>query len=250
VFCTLVLRQVAFTHELTLYPACLFATLTYPDSWSHRGSAESSLTLPGVTVVVDSGLRRISCYEPATGMSGLKTVPISAASAAQRAGRAGRVAPGICVRLWPQRELLTPHTAPQIELDDLAGTALTLASWGAPCAATVARLPWLTAPPTHSLADAHDLLRGLGAIRSGADVDASGQGSQGGSGEHAPHEHRHGGGGGGSTGEGDGRAAAAVITVHGRALARMPLHPRLGHMVVTASGRSGRAVDVGEARQA
>jgi hypothetical protein len=55
--------------------------------------------LPAVTRVVDSGLRRISCYEPGTGMAGLKTVPISAASAAQRAGRAGRVAPGICVRL-------------------------------------------------------------------------------------------------------------------------------------------------------
>ena len=95
--------------------------------------AESSLTLPGVTAVVDCGLRRISCYEPATGMSGLKTVPVSAASADQRAGRAGRVAPGICVRLWSERETLAPHTSPQIELDDLAGLALTLAAWGAPC---------------------------------------------------------------------------------------------------------------------
>ena len=60
--------------------------------------AESSLTLPGVTAVVDSGLRRISCFEPATGMSGLKTVAISEASAQQRAGRAGRVAPGLVVQ--------------------------------------------------------------------------------------------------------------------------------------------------------
>ena len=75
-------------------------TYTYPPPhMTCMYRCNKPVELPAVTRVVDSGLRRISCYEPGTGMAGLKTVPISAASAAQRAGRAGRVAPGICVRL-------------------------------------------------------------------------------------------------------------------------------------------------------
>ena len=182
--------------------------------------AESSLTLPGVTAVVDSGLRRISCYEPATGMSGLKTVAISAASAAQRTGRAGRVAPGICVRLWSEREALAPHTPPQILLDDLAGFALTLAAWGAPCPDTVGRLPWLTPPPPHALSEAHQLLQGLGAIKGDPSFRASSHAAQG-----------HDGQGGGSSGGG---AERAHLTAHGRALVALPVHPRSWRVLACA----------------
>jgi hypothetical protein len=85
-----------------------------------------TVVLLGVTGVVDSGLRRISCYEPGTGMAGLKTVPISAASAAQRAGRAGRVAPGICVRLYKFSKV----KAPKVALYDTYNRALAVETRG------------------------------------------------------------------------------------------------------------------------
>ena len=94
--------------------------------------AESSLTIEGVRLVVDSGLRRASAYDPAVGMAALVTRPISIAAADQRAGRAGRVAPGTAYRLWSEDEhrRLEPQAAPEISQADLAPLLLQLAAWG------------------------------------------------------------------------------------------------------------------------
>ena len=120
--------------------------------------AESSVTLPGVRVVVDAGLAREPRFDPNTGFSRLATVPISQASAEQRAGRAGRVAEGFCYRLWPESQRLEPVRRPEIANVDLAGLALELAAWGS------ADLRFLDPPPPGALASARDLLRRLGAL--------------------------------------------------------------------------------------
>jgi ATP-dependent helicase HrpB len=125
--------------------------------------AETSLTIEGVRVVIDSGLMRVPRFSPRSGMTRLETVRVSQASADQRRGRAGRLEPGICYRLWTeesQRGLL-PFTPPEILDADLAPLALELAAWGVSDAAT---LPWLTPPPAASLATARALLLDLGAI--------------------------------------------------------------------------------------
>jgi ATP-dependent helicase HrpB len=95
--------------------------------------AESSLTIQGVRVVVDSGYMRQPLFSPRTGMSGLETIRVSQASAEQRRGRAGRLAPGICYRLWAEAAHggLAKFTAPEILQADLAPLALDLAQWGA-----------------------------------------------------------------------------------------------------------------------
>ncbi len=129
--------------------------------------AETSLTIQGVRIVVDSGLVRRSIFDPATGMSRLETQRISRASADQRQGRAGRVEPGVCYRLWSEgaQRSLAPFTPPEIVEADLTPLALELASWGARDAA---ELRWLDPPPAAMLASARDLLLHLGAIdRSG-----------------------------------------------------------------------------------
>jgi ATP-dependent helicase HrpB len=125
--------------------------------------AETSLTIEGVRLVIDSGLMRVPRFSPRTGMTRLETVRVSQASADQRRGRAGRLEPGICYRLWTeesQRGLL-PFTPPEILDADLAPLALELAAWGVTDAAT---LPWLTPPPVASLLTARELLLDLGAI--------------------------------------------------------------------------------------
>jgi ATP-dependent helicase HrpB len=125
--------------------------------------AETSLTIEGVRLVIDSGLMRVPRFSPRSGMTRLETVRVSQASADQRRGRAGRLEPGICYRLWTeesQRGLL-PFTPPEILDADLAPLALELAAWGVSDAAT---LPWLTPPPAASLATARALLLDLGAI--------------------------------------------------------------------------------------
>ncbi|WP_422003323.1 ATP-dependent helicase HrpB [Reyranella sp.] len=124
--------------------------------------AETSLTIEGVRIVIDSGLMRVPRFSPRSGMTRLETVRVSQASADQRRGRAGRLEPGICYRLWPeeaQRGLL-PFTPPEILDADLAPLALELALWGA----DAATLPWLTPPPAAALATARTLLGDLGAI--------------------------------------------------------------------------------------
>ena len=125
--------------------------------------AETSLTIPGIRVVVDSGLVRRAAFDPVTGMSRLETQRISRASADQRQGRAGRVAPGVCYRLWSEgaQRSLAAFTSPEILDADLAPLALELAGWGARDAAA---LRWLDPPPAATLAGARDLLRRLGAL--------------------------------------------------------------------------------------
>lgn len=125
--------------------------------------AETSLTIEGVRVVVDTGFSRQLRFDPATGLNRLETMRISAASAQQRAGRAGRVAPGVCYRLWTEytHSTLLPFTPPEIKVSDLAPLALDLARWGV---ADPASLSFLDAPPAPHLAEGRALLRALGAL--------------------------------------------------------------------------------------
>ncbi|MDF2835167.1 MAG: ATP-dependent helicase HrpB [Paenibacillus sp.] len=125
--------------------------------------AESSLTVAGVKIVVDSGQMRVSRFSPRTGMSRLETVPVSRASADQRRGRAGRLAPGVCYRLWSEDEhrRLPEQGKPEIEETDLASLALELAVWGI---REPDELDWLTPPPAAAFEQAITLLKELGAI--------------------------------------------------------------------------------------
>jgi ATP-dependent helicase HrpB len=136
--------------------------------------AETSLTIEGIRVVVDSGLRRYAQFDPATGMSRLVTGKISQAAADQRRGRAGRLSAGICYRLWSEgtHASLAAQTAPEILHADLAPLALELSCWGARDAA---RLRWLDPPPAAPLAQARDLLRQLEAIDGAARITAHGR---------------------------------------------------------------------------
>ncbi|MFT4257735.1 MAG: ATP-dependent helicase HrpB [Pseudoxanthomonas sp.] len=120
--------------------------------------AESSVTLPGVRVVIDSGLAREPQYDPNSGFARLRTVAISQASADQRAGRAGRVADGWAYRLWPQSQRLEPQRRPEIAQVELASLALELAAWGSDA------LRFVDPPPSGALSAARDLLRRLGAL--------------------------------------------------------------------------------------
>ncbi len=125
--------------------------------------AETSLTIEGIRVVVDSGLSRIARFDPRSGMGRLETVRASRAAADQRRGRAGRLGPGICVRLWSEASdrALAGFTPPEILRADLAPLALELANWGV---RDVGELPWMDPPPAPNLAQARDLLRQLGAL--------------------------------------------------------------------------------------
>ena len=154
--------------------------------------AETSLTVEGVRIVVDSGQVRSPRYDPRSGLTRLHTGPTSRASADQRAGRAGRTAPGVAIRLWSEGEHAhrRPFAPPEIQSVDLAGLALELALWGT----APNDLAFLDEPPGPALADAHELLVDLGA------VDA---------------DHH--------------------LTAAGRAMAQLPVHPRLAHMVIAAS---------------
>jgi ATP-dependent helicase HrpB len=129
--------------------------------------AESSVTLPGVRVVIDSGLAREPRFDPNSGFTRLETVAIAQASADQRAGRAGRVAEGWAYRLWPQSQRLEPQRRPEMLQADLAGLALELAAWGS------AGLRFVDPPPPGALASARDLLRRLRALDGGG-PDAGG----------------------------------------------------------------------------
>jgi ATP-dependent helicase HrpB len=125
--------------------------------------AESSLTIEGVRVVIDSGLSRIPCYEPDVGITRLETVRVSRASADQRRGRAGRTEPGICYRLWdePQTGSLEAYTRPEILSADLSSFVLDLAQWGT---ADPGKLTFLDLPSQTALSEARALLTALGAI--------------------------------------------------------------------------------------
>jgi ATP-dependent helicase HrpB len=136
--------------------------------------AETSLTIPGVSAVVDSGLVRRSHFDPVTGMSRLTLERISRSASEQRRGRAGRVAPGECYRLWSEgaQSALPAQTAPEILETDLASLALELARWGVSDASA---LDWLDAPPAPMLQQARDLLTRLGALDGAARLTALGR---------------------------------------------------------------------------
>jgi ATP-dependent helicase HrpB len=155
--------------------------------------AETSLTIEGVRIVVDSGFRRVPVYEPATGLTTLATVRVSRAGADQRRGRAGRTSPGVAIRLWNegQTAALEAFETPEILSADLSGLVLDLAAWGVSDPQT---LDFLDAPPAPAWAEAKALLTRLDAL------------------------------------DEDGR-----LTPAGKALAKLPLHPRLAHMVVAGA---------------
>jgi ATP-dependent helicase HrpB len=131
--------------------------------------AESSVTLPAIRSVIDTGLAREPRLDPNTGFSRLATVAISQASADQRAGRAGRVAEGVAYRLWPQSQRLESSRRAEIAQVELSALALELAAWGA------AQLNWLDAPPSGALASAHGLLVLLCALDDNARLTGLGQ---------------------------------------------------------------------------
>jgi ATP-dependent helicase HrpB len=137
--------------------------------------AESSLTVPGVRVVVDAGLAREPRFDPDTGLSTLVTTRVSQDRAAQRAGRAGRVAPGTAVRLWPRRDhgALPPRRTPAVLQEDLAGYVLEAARWGV---TDPSELRVLDPPPARSWAAGVALLRGLRAIDGEGRLTESGAG--------------------------------------------------------------------------
>jgi ATP-dependent helicase HrpB len=125
--------------------------------------AETSLTIEGVRVVVDTGFMRQARFDPGSGLSRLVTARITAANAEQRAGRAGRLGPGRCYRLWTEASHggLLPFSPPEIRHADLTPLALELARWGGRDASS---LNWLDVPPAGALAAGRDLLRQLGAL--------------------------------------------------------------------------------------
>jgi ATP-dependent helicase HrpB len=161
--------------------------------------AETSLTIPGVTAVVDSGLARQSRVSHATGLPRLELVPISKASADQRAGRAGRTAPGRCWRLWDEAAHQHRPAAepPEAVRDDLAGPLLQLVALG-----EERDFPWLDPPPDAALANARDLLEHLAALSPAADTAAAGRDR---------------------------------LTPIGEALVRLPAHPRLARLLVAGA---------------
>ncbi len=136
--------------------------------------AETSLTIEGVRVVIDSGLSRVPRFEPDIGVTRLETLRASRAAADQRRGRAGRTEPGVCYRLWdePQTQSLPAFAPPEIRSADLAGLLLDCAAWGAtdPMA-----LSWLDAPPKAALNAAREELRALRAIDSDGRISAHGR---------------------------------------------------------------------------
>jgi ATP-dependent helicase HrpB len=135
--------------------------------------AETSLTIEGVRIVVDSGVARVPRYEPDIGLTRLETVRASRAAVDQRRGRAGRTEPGVCYRLWdePQTASLAPYTQPEILSADLSSLVLDLAQWGVSDPATLA---FLDSPPTPALNEARTLLRELGALDGDGRITAEG----------------------------------------------------------------------------
>ena len=200
--CQAILQQSHLSGEpliLTLYSNLSFAAQERAISVSDKRKvvlatniAETSLTIEGVRVVIDSGLARRSRFDPSRALDLLVTERISTASATQRAGRSGRNAPGICYRLWSeyQQSVMLPFDAPEILTADLSELALNMALWGFH---DIAELSFPDPPSAASLAEARKLLRLLAALD---DQDQ--------------------------------------ITERGRQLAKIPLHPRLAALLLTA----------------
>ncbi|MFA5632053.1 MAG: ATP-dependent helicase HrpB [Porticoccaceae bacterium] len=123
--------------------------------------AESSLTVPGVAIVVDAGMERVPVFQPRSGLTRLATRRVNRASADQRRGRAGRDAPGHCYRLWSQEQILPAHGEPEIVQADLSSLVFELLRWGV---ADPYQLQWVTPPPAAALASGRQLLRTLGML--------------------------------------------------------------------------------------
>ena len=136
--------------------------------------AETSITIDGVRIVIDSGLQRLPVFEPATGITRLETRRTSRASADQRAGRAGRTEPGIALRLWHQGQnaALEAFTPPEILASDLSGLMLDLAHWGV---SGPEALSFLDQPPASAVAEARSLLVSLGALDGEGRITAEGK---------------------------------------------------------------------------
>lgn len=163
--------------------------------------AETSLTIEGIRVVIDSGLSRVPKFDPRSGLTRLETVRVTQDAADQRTGRAGRLAPGVCYRLWSEatQRNLQPNRKPEVLEADLSSLVLELAAWGIN---DVSSLTWITAPPAGAVSQAKELLTSLGALE-------------------------------------DGR-----VTKHGKAMAELPTHPRIAHMLVSHTQSSALAADV------
>lgn len=135
--------------------------------------AETSLTIPGITAVIDSGLHRMASYSWWSGIPSLKTRPISRASAIQRAGRAGRTGPGNCYRLYTKGDFETraAFDKPEVMRSDLSQTLLDLKALGI----SVSNFPWFESPPIQSLQASEDLLYRLGATEKNGNLTEIGQ---------------------------------------------------------------------------
>ncbi|WP_215766768.1 ATP-dependent helicase HrpB [Gluconobacter cerinus] len=139
--------------------------------------AETSVTVSGVRIVVDGGLRRAPRLDSNTGLSRLETLKISRATATQRAGRAGRQSPGVAIRLWSEatQRSLRPQDAPEILVADLTDFALVTAAWQDVMGTAPDMLPLLDAPPAGVLAGGRELLRELGALNEAGQITALGK---------------------------------------------------------------------------
>jgi ATP-dependent helicase HrpB len=133
--------------------------------------AETSLTIEGIHIVIDSGLARVPKFDPNSGMTKLDTVKVTRDAADQRAGRAGRLGPGIAIRLWPEatHHYLKPQRVPEIAEADLAPLVLELAQWGVK---DIQSLTWITPPPSGSVEQARELLQELDALKNGNITEA------------------------------------------------------------------------------
>jgi ATP-dependent helicase HrpB len=158
--------------------------------------AETSLTVPGVTAVVDTGLQKLPRYDTSAGFDRLVLERVTQDSADQRAGRAGRLGPGLALRLWDSRDRLRAHREPEIQRVDLAAPVLDVIAWGG----DPQTFEWFEAPPLHALGSALALLERLGALSGGR------------------------------------------LTLRGRRLRELPLHPRLGAVLLAGGGAPAAAL--------
>jgi len=152
--------------------------------------AQTSLTIEGIKIVIDSGLHNVSVFSPFSGMNRLETQFISQDSATQRAGRAGRTSAGKAYHLWHKSKILLKHDTPEILCADLSQLLLELAVWGND---DISQMSWMDIPPITAVTHAKELLQNLGAL-----------------------------------------SAEGIITPHGQAMAKYPMHPRLAHMMLKA----------------
>lgn len=161
--------------------------------------AETSLTIEGVGVVIDSGLSRVPRFDPRSGFTRLETIRVTKDAADQRAGRAGRLGPGVCYRMWSEGSHmnLIPQRVPEILEADLAPLVLELSEWGV---RDVKELTWITLPPQGSINQARVLLTDLEALNE------------------------------------------QIITAKGRAMLKLPTHPRIAHMILEAKDVDSRSL--------